>query len=164
VKVLDLQCAAGHTFEGWFGSEANFRDQLQRELVSCPLCGDAHITKLLSAPRLNLGSLRAGRQSGAGDPAASAPSPTADMVDAAAGEPARKLAQMKAAWWRAAREAVQSSEDVGDRFAEEARRIHHGDAEERGIRGRATGDEVRELMEEGVGILPLPDALKETLQ
>jgi len=71
---------------------------------------------------------------------------------------------MRAAWWQAAREAVKKTEDVGARFAEEARRIHHGDAEDRGIRGQATGEEVRQLVEEGVPILPLPGALKETLQ
>ena len=74
------------------------------------------------------------------------------------------MVEMRAAWWRAAREAVKNTEDVGPRFAEEALRIHHGEAEDRAIRGQASGQEVRQLVEEGVSILPLPDALKETLQ
>ena len=56
MKVFDLRCAQGHGFEGWFGSEEDFQSQLSRGLVTCPLCGDAHVDKLPSAPRLNLGA------------------------------------------------------------------------------------------------------------
>ncbi len=59
MKVLDLQCAHGHAFEGWFSSENDFQDQLARQLLECPLCGDGTITKLPSAPRLNLGAASA---------------------------------------------------------------------------------------------------------
>ena len=163
MKVLDLQCTGQHAFEGWFGSEDDFRQQLDRGLVACPVCGDIRITKMLSAPRLNLGTHR-GTGDAAGRDAAESPPPAPGAIAAVAGSDAHKLAAMRAAWWRAAREAVSRAEDVGDRFADEARRIHHGEAEERGIRGRATGDEVRALVEEGVPILPLPDALKQTLQ
>jgi hypothetical protein len=158
MKVLDLQCAGGHAFEGWFGSEDDFRSQLERGLVECPMCGDHQITKMLSAPRLNLGHGKppttAAGEKPATPEAGSAPGPDASP----------EMAQMRAAWWRAAREAVKNTEDVGSRFAEEARRIHHGEAEDRAIRGQASGKEVRQLVEEGVSILPLPDALKETLQ
>lgn len=158
MKVLDLHCGGGHAFEGWFGSEDDFQSQLGRGLVECPMCGDHQITKMLSAPRLNLGHSRAEMKSDSrpeGSPSTGTPVAPVESPE---------LRRMRSDWWQAAREAVKNTEDVGTRFAEEARRIHHGDAEDRGIRGQASGEEVRQLVEEGVPILALPDALKETLQ
>jgi hypothetical protein len=146
MKVLDLQCSQQHSFEGWFGSEAEFQDQLARGLVECPLCGDAAVTKLLSAPRLNLGS---GKE----------PAARADVV-------AAPDATIQAAWMQMVRLVLANTEDVGQRFPEEARRMHYGETEERGIRGQASPDETQALLEEGIGVLPLPipKALKEPLQ
>lgn len=145
MKVLDLQCAQQHTFEGWFGSEAEFQDQLGRGLVECPVCGDPVVTKMLSAPRLNLGS---GRQPQRHDVVA-APDPS-----------------MQAAYMKMVRHVLANTEDVGTRFPEEARRMHYGETEERGIRGQASPDETSALLEEGIGVLPLaiPKGLKEPLQ
>lgn len=168
MKVLDLQCRQAHVFEGWFGSEHDFQDQRERGLVQCPLCGDHHIEKRLSAPRLNLGA-RAPRASAvssgvSGSPhvvPSAAPSLPQAPVDASVLPPA-----MQAAWLQLARKIVASTEDVGGRFAEEARRMHHGEVQERAIRGQATAEEAVELMEEGIAVmpLPLPAAAKETLQ
>ncbi len=148
MKVLDLQCPMDHVFEGWFASEDDFQAQLQRGLVECPVCGDTHITKKLSAPRLNLG---------ASPPAAS---PAADSgrrdVTNVPGAPAAPPAALQAAWMQAVRHVLANTEDVGERFAEEARKIHYGETEERGIRGQASREETLELMEEGIGVLPLP--------
>ena len=146
MKVLNLQCGHHHTFEGWFGSEGDFQDQLARGLVECPLCGDARVTKMLSAPRLNLG--------GRDDPAA-----RQDLV-------AAPDATMQAAWMKMVRHVMANTEDVGARFPEEARRMHYGETEERGIRGQASAQETQALVEEGIGVLPLPipKALKEPLQ
>lgn len=142
MKVLDLQCPASHVFEGWFASEDDFQGQLQRGLVECPVCGDKHITKKLSAPRLNLG---------AGEPEASpAPKPST------AGAPALTPADLQAAYLKAVRHVLANTEDVGERFAQEARKMHYGEAEERGIRGQASAQETMELLEEGIEILPLP--------
>ena len=148
MKVLDLQCRSGHVFEGWFASEDEFQGQRQRGLVQCPLCADGHIEKRLSAPRLNLGA--------AEEPAAAASAPPAAALPA----------PLQAAWLDLARRIVAHTEDVGTRFAEEARRMHHGEAEERAIRGQATADEAVQLLEEGIAVvpLPLPVAAKETLQ
>lgn len=168
MKVLDLQCRQAHVFEGWFGSEDDFQDQRQRGLVQCPLCGDAHIEKRLSAPRLNLGAREpaapAGSSSGSGSPhlvPSAPPSPSPAPVDASMLPPA-----LQAAWLQLARKIVASTEDVGGRFAEEARRMHHGEVQERAIRGQATAEEAVELLEEGIAVmpLPLPAAAKETLQ
>ena len=147
MKVLDLQCPQQHSFEGWFGSEADFQDQLESGLVECPLCGDVAVSKMLSAPRLNLGSLR--------DVAAQ----SQEVVAA----PDRT---MQAAWMKMVRHVMANTDDVGARFPEEARRMHYGETEERGIRGQASPDETQALLEEGIGVLPLPipKALKEPLQ
>lgn len=157
MKVLDLQCRQGHVFEGWFGSEDDFQSQKQRGLVQCPLCADGYIEKRLSAPRLNLG---------AREPVVPAiPSTTA----AANGSPLETSVlppALQAAWLKLARQVIASTEDVGSRFAQEARRMHHGEVGERAIRGQATPDEAVQLLEEGIAVmpLPLPAAAKETLQ
>jgi hypothetical protein len=149
MKVFNLACASSHLFEGWFGSDSDYLSQLERGLLECPVCGDRTISKLPSAPRLNLRSQQAGP--------AQAQAGSAVAVDPV---------QRQAALLRAMRELAASSEDVGERFAEEARRIHHGESEQRSIRGRASVADAVELMEEGIGVLPLPDlpAIKETLQ
>jgi hypothetical protein len=145
MKVLNLQCTHRHSFEGWFASEGDFQDQLGRGLVECPLCGDTGITKMLSAPRLNLGAARE--------------QPKQEVM-------AAPDATLQAAWMKMVRHVMASTEDVGERFAEEARRIHYGESQERGIRGQASVQETEALIEEGIGVLPLPipKALKEPLQ
>ncbi|GIX23810.1 MULTISPECIES: DUF1178 family protein [Caldimonas] len=144
MKVFDLRCGHGHGFEGWFASEEDFQSQLARGLLSCPLCGDATVEKLPSAPRLNLG---AGSQ-----PEASAPQeamPTPEQL-----------------WLRAVRHVLEHTEDVGERFAEEARRIHYGEVPSRGIRGQTTQEDAQALREEGIEVLtlPLPVGMKGPLQ
>ncbi|MDH4482432.1 MAG: DUF1178 family protein [Rhodoferax sp.] len=156
MRVLDLQCARGHAFEGWFASEDDFVAQNGRALVHCPLCGDAEVHKKLSAPRLNLRSSRSA-------PAEEAPTETAVALPSTA----RQASPEKwAAWLEMSRELVANTTDVGDRFADEARKIHYGDAPERAIRGQASAQETRELLEEGIAVLPLllPEAAKNTLQ
>lgn len=155
MKVLDLQCAHQHVFEGWFGSEDDFHQQLERGLVSCPLCGDQNVEKKLSAPRLNL--------SGAREPVA----PTRPQGLAVSNHPAQaELAELQARMLKAVREIMANSEDVGDRFAEQARAMHHGEMERRNIRGQTSAAVALELLEEGVDVMPLPmlPAVKETLQ
>jgi len=145
MKVLDLQCSASHVFEGWFGSEEDFRSQLERGLVECPVCGDIHVTKKLSAPRLNLGASEPAARATTGAP------PARQEVVAAA-----PAAELQAAYLRMVREVLAKTEDVGERFVEEARRMHYGETQERGIRGQATPDETKALLEEGIAVLPLP--------
>jgi hypothetical protein len=161
MKVLDLQCAQGHGFEGWFGSEEDFQSQQARTLVQCPLCGDATISKKLSAPRLSL--------SRASAPEARERSESSDRPEqseqalAVAGP---QDADMAKRWMEIGRHLMANTTDVGQRFAEEARKIHYGEAPERGIRGQTSAREARELIEEGIGVLPfaVPEALKGPLQ
>ena len=149
MKVLNLACSQQHLFEGWFESEDDFVAQCGRGLVECPVCGDASITKKLSAPRLNLGAAR---------PEAK---PAQDVALADQPEQAMHLA-----WMAMARRIVANTDDVGDKFAEEARRIHYGEAKERGIRGKASAAETEALIDEGIAVmpLPLPESLKGRLQ
>jgi hypothetical protein len=146
VKVLDLQCSQLHVFEGWFASEDDFQSQLTRGLVSCPLCGDSVVTKKLSAPRLNLST-----------------SATPQEVAAANHS---ELAQLQSALLTMARHVVANTTDVGDRFPEEARKMHYGETEHRNIRGQATPEETEALIDEGIAVmpLPLPESIKEPLQ
>ena len=150
MKVLDLQCAQGHAFEGWFASEEDFVSQCERAMVQCPLCGDAAVHKLLSAPRLNLASSRQ-------DKPGTAPEVTS--------QPEQDNA-LTAAWLEMGRRIVANTQDVGEHFAEEARKMHYGETDERAIRGQTTVEEARALVEEGIDILPvlLPQALKKPLQ
>jgi len=142
MKVLDLACTNSHTFEGWFASEDEFQGQLARGLVECPVCGDTELAKRLSAPRINLGAQPP-------KPPQHAQQPGRDVMTAA--DPA-----MQAKWLQMVRHIVANTEDVGERFAEEARRIHYGESEERSIRGEASPQETQSLLEEGIGVLPLP--------
>jgi len=158
MKVLDLQCAQGHGFEGWFGSEEDFQSQQARALVQCPLCGDASISKKLSAPRLNLS--RASASEASGQPERS------EEGDKALAVASPQDADMAKRWMEIGRHLMANTTDVGQSFAKEARKIHYGEAPERGIRGQTSAREARELMEEGIGVLPfaLPEALKGPLQ
>ena len=149
MKVLNLGCAHDHRFEGWFASDDDFQSQFERGLVECPLCGSKDIARLPTAPHLNVSKAR--------EPQA---------APAAAGTGGPVALTMQAAWLRAVRHVIEHSDDVGDRFAEEARRIHYGEADERAIRGQATPDEARALEEEGIEVMPLPvpPGLKGTVQ
>ena len=145
MKVLNLRCGQQHAYEGWFASEDDFVSQQGRGIVACPLCGDTAAVRLPSAPRLKVSR------------------------HAAPAEPQRGSSTemtLQSQWLRAVRQVIDSTEDVGERFPEEARRIHYGEVEERGIRGRATREDADALREEGIEVmsLPLPAAIKGPIQ
>jgi hypothetical protein len=145
MKVLDLACANDHRFEGWFASDDDEAAQRERGLIACPLCGDAEIRRLPSAPRLNLGAAPPAEKQAVALPAAD---------------------DLQAQWMRAVRHMLEHTEDVGERFADEARRIHYGEVARRGIRGQATRGDAEALRDEGIEVmsLPLPPALDGPLQ
>ncbi|MDH1178370.1 DUF1178 family protein [Achromobacter mucicolens] len=144
LKVFDLECDHSHIFEGWFGSHEDYDAQQARGLVTCPVCGSATITKRLSAPRLNVAHLHA---------------PAAQPLVPPGASDAEKMAALQAAVMRQVRALVRSTENVGPRFAEEARRIHEGDADDRPIRGIATVEEREALAEDGIEVMAVPDFL-----
>ena len=131
--ILNLKCASDHPFEGWFASTEAFDDQTRARLISCPLCADTAIARLPSAPRVK----RAGEK-----PASGMPAPLPDGMKVIA-------------------ELIARSENVAERFPEEARKIHYGEAAPRSIRGKASIEETRALLDEGIGIIPLPFPAKE---
>ncbi len=149
MKVLNLRCANGHGFEGWFASEDDFLDQNGRALIECPLCADRVITRTPSAPRLNLSGARA-------------LTPAEPSAAAAPAQPA----ELQAAWLAGLRQLMARTENVGERFAEEARRIHYGEVPQRGIRGQATAEEREALRDEGIETvaIPVPRALDGPVQ
>lgn len=151
MKVFDLICDAGHRFEGWFASAEQFASQRGTLAIRCPLCESSEVRREPSAPRLNFGS-----EEGEAPAAATAPPAPADSGNAA----------MVVAVLERLRRVITDTEDVGVRFAEEARRIHYAEVPERAIRGIATDQEQRELRDEGIETirLPIPRALTETLQ
>lgn len=155
MKVLDLQCRQGHSFEGWFGSQGDYDAQRVRGLVTCPLCNDSEITKMLSAPRLNLGHSSAPTSAQAEAVPSEASAATAAASTAPSAE-ANPVVQMQAALMHMVRHVMANTENVGTRFAEEARKIHYGERQERNIRGNATREETEALLDEGIEVMPLP--------
>ena len=138
-----LRCDESHAFEGWFSNSADYDAQAARGLLSCPVCGSADVSKALMAP-----AVRTGRSKDAASDAA-----RAKALAVARGEFEAKA--------RKVRDYVHANfEGVGERFPEEARKIHYGEAEDRPIYGQATPKEARDLAEEGVTVAPLidPDA------
>ena len=153
MKVLNLRCAHDHRFEAWFASEADFQSQMDGGLVECPLCGDKGVARLPSAPRLNV--------SGAREVRVAAPA-----AESGTGPATPEAVTMQAMWLKAVQHVMANTDDVGERFAEEARRIHYGETEERAIRGQATREDAQALREEGIEVmsLPVPLPAKERLQ
>ena len=144
--VFDLRCGPrGHVFEAWFGSSADYEAQKDRGLLSCPLCGAGEVEKAVMAPRV-------GAKGNRRPASASAPDAAPD-----AGEVKAMLAEMAALQ----KKLLENSCYVGDRFADEARAIHLGEADARAIHGRATRAEAESLAEEGIPIAPLPLPLPE---
>ncbi|HEY3800811.1 MAG TPA: DUF1178 family protein [Caulobacteraceae bacterium] len=130
-----LACAAGHEFEGWFGGSSDYDDQSARGLLQCPLCGAREVGKQIMAPRV------AGTRK--------------RHLDAPAAASPRQQMMMEA--MAKVRAHVEDTFDyVGDAFAKEARAIHEGASEERGIYGEATASEVKGLVEDGVPVAALP--------
>lgn len=170
MKVFNLRCGAHHTFEGWFASEEDYASQTERGLLECPLCGDKVIQKMPSAPRINLGA-KPSVPANTEPAQAQAERPTTSLTETAGatGNEApgsNELRALQAAYLQFARQVAQQTEDVGERFAEEARKIHYGESEERGIRGKTTSKEAEALLEEGISVMPLflPDGIEGPLQ
>jgi hypothetical protein len=160
--VFNLSCSENHSFDGWFRSSADFDSQLRMGLVECPVCGDANITKQLSAPRINVGAAATANPAAVADNNAipgltgTQPVPAATMIP---GLQQHMLAQFK-------KYVVTHTENVGNRFAETARRMHYGEEEHRGIRGHVSPDDAQALHDEGIDTMSLPPGvlLDESLQ
>ena len=138
--VYNLGCSNDHRFEGWFASGDAFDEQQRKNLVRCPMCDEQHVERLPSA-RVRVPK---------GEAPVDAPKPP-DAQAAVAGMPADLLAKL--------REVVRKTEDVGERFPEEARKIHYNESPQRAIRGRATKEDAEALKDEGIEFQTLPPYL-----
>ncbi|MDB5810863.1 MAG: hypothetical protein JWN94_2985 [Betaproteobacteria bacterium] len=140
--VFDLTCGNDHSFEGWFASAADFDRQQQATQLNCPLCGNTTVHKGLQAPYVNTGSAPQAPQRGKPAPKSAAA--------------AAQYTNIGAEVTRLIEHLIASTEDVGNEFPEEARKIHYQEAPERHIRGNASREEVEELRDEGIEVVAVP--------
>ena len=132
--VFELICPDRHRFEGWFASSEDFESQKSHGLLSCPVCSDSSIEKLLTAKIGKPEAEPAGEKADPTPALAAVPGNLSELIDY----------------------VLLNTENVGEDFAAEARRIHYKEVARRNIRGLATGEETRELLEEGIAVMPLP--------
>jgi hypothetical protein len=144
-----LRCERGHAFESWFQSSSAYEAQEKRKLVNCPVCGSPKVERAIMAPQI---VSKKGRESAAPAPAAATEvtTPTSTpLLMAQERELRAKLRELRD-------HIVKNADNVGERFPNEARKMHYGDIEHRPIYGEASPDEARSLIEEGVEVSPLP--------
>ena len=135
----DLICVEGHEFDGWFSSSATFDEQSRKGLVSCIHCGSSRVQKQLMTPGIPVRSNR-----------------KADVVPVVSGTSDPRQQRVRTLMRELRKAVEENAEYVGERFADEARRIHYEEAEKRGIYGETTTDDAKALIEEGIEIHPLP--------
>jgi hypothetical protein len=149
----NLRCEKGHAFESWFQSSSAYESQEKRKLVSCPICGSVKVERAIMAPQI---VSKRGRK----DRDESAPVPVAATTDVTAAGPTPLLMAQERELRAKLRELrdhiVKNADNVGERFPNEARKMHYGDIEHRPIYGEASPEEARSLVEEGVEVSPLP--------
>jgi len=145
-----LQCERGHAFESWFQNSSAYESQVKRKLVSCPACGSAKVEKAIMAPRI------VGKK--AAESPENPPAAPADVVAAPASTPLlmAQERELRAKLKELRDHIVKSADNVGERFPNEARKMHYGDIEHRPTYGEASPDEARALIDEGVEVTPLP--------
>ncbi|MCK1740267.1 DUF1178 family protein [Bradyrhizobium sp. 139] len=148
-----LRCDRAHAFESWFQSSSAYESQVKRKLVTCPICGSAKVDKAIMAPRI-VGKKGRG-------PATPPPEPTTTAAPeaAASGPTSLMMAQEKELRTKLKElrdHIVKNADNVGERFANEARAMHYGDKEHRPIYGEASPDEAKSLIDEGIEVSPLP--------
>ena len=161
MKVYNLACPLDHRFEGWFASEEDCLAQQDKGMLACPVCDSTEITRMPSAPHIG--------KSSSTDLTVSKPQSenlSGGVVALTGSDHSHLEAQVQAAFLKGMRELMGRSEDVGNSFADEARKIHYKESPERSIRGHTTFDEAEALREEGIDVLSMPmiPALKNTLQ
>ncbi len=161
MKVYNLACPLDHRFEGWFASEEDCLAQQDKGMLACPVCDSTDITRMPSAP--HIGKLSSAELA---IPKVESENLSGGVVALTGSDHSQLEAQVQAAFLRGMRELMGRSEDVGDSFADEARKIHYKESPERSIRGQTTLDEAEALREEGIDVLSMPmiPALKNTLQ
>ncbi len=146
-----LRCERGHAFESWFQSSSAYETQEKRKLVNCPVCGSAKVERAIMAPRI---VSKKARDSAV--PAPAAPTPTDVTTPTSTPLLMAQERELRAKLRELRDHIVKNADNVGERFPNEARKMHYGDIEHRPIYGEASPDEARALIEEGVEVSPLP--------
>ncbi|WP_298258439.1 DUF1178 family protein [Bradyrhizobium sp.] len=156
----NLRCKKGHAFESWFQSSSAYETQEKRKLVNCPLCGSTDVERAIMAPRI---ARKKGREQAPAveqvpAPAASVPATPAEVIPPSPSTPLlmTQEREMRAKLKELRDHIVKNADNVGERFPNEARKMHYGDIEHRPIYGEASPDEAKALIEEGVEVMPLP--------
>ena len=149
-----LACDKGHVFESWFQNSAAYDTQVKAALITCPVCNSAKVEKTLMAP----GVVGAKKRAGAPPASPSLPRPAADTADTAT--PVAMMSPQEQEFRKKLKELrdhlTKNADYVGQKFPEEARKMHYGDIEHRSIYGEASPDQAKELHEEGIEFHPLP--------
>ena len=150
----NLRCKKGHAFESWFQSSSAYEAQEKRELVSCPICGSTKVERAIMAPRI---ASKKGRDNTASE-SLPVPAPAAEVIPPSSPTPLLMAqdAELRAKLRELRDHIVKNADNVGERFPNEARKMHYGDIEHRPIYGEASPEEARSLIEEGVEVSPLP--------
>lgn len=154
--VYDLKCEAGHTFEAWFKSSGEFKTQARLGEIECPACGSARVGKALTAPNVGAKGNRRG---------ARAAHPRGEQAEGAnrlgyGRIPPKLRHELDHVLGKIRRHVEETCEYVGEDFPDEARKIHYGEADERGIYGEASVEESLDLLDEGIDVIPLPGPAK----
>jgi len=152
----NLRCKQGHAFESWFQSSSAYESQEKRKLVSCPICGSTAVERAIMAPRI---ARKKGRDSTSAEPlpAPATPPPAAEVIPPSSTPLLMTQERELRAKLKELREhIVKNADNVGERFPNEARKMHYGDIEHRPIYGEASPDEAKALIDEGVEVMPLP--------
>ena len=147
----NLRCERGHAFESWFQSSAAYESQEKCKLVNCPVCGSAKVERAIMAPQIVSKKRR-----DKAEPVAAAPADTAATASTPTPLLMAQERELRAKLKELRDHSVKNADNVGERFPNEARKMHYGDIEHRPIYGEASPDEARALIEEGVEVSPLP--------
>jgi hypothetical protein len=152
----NLRCKKGHAFESWFQSSSAYELQERRKLVNCPVCGSSDVERAIMAPQI---VSKRGRDTAPAEPApAASPAPATEVSPPSASTPLlmTQERELRAKLKELRDHIVSNADNVGERFPNEARKMHYGDIEHRPIYGEASPDEARALIDEGVEVMPLP--------
>jgi hypothetical protein len=150
----NLRCKKGHAFESWFQSSSAYETQEKRKLVSCPVCGSTKVERAIMAPQI---VSKKSRDTTASEPLP-VPVPAAEVIPPSSPTPLlmAQEAELRTKLKELRDHIVKNADNVGEKFPNEARKMHYGDIEHRPIYGEASPDEAKALIDEGVEVMPLP--------
>jgi hypothetical protein len=151
-----LRCSKGHEFESWFKDSKTYERQEKKSLIGCAVCGESKVARAPMAPRLGKGAKKVEVEKPAADAPATPPAPTPEQQQQMAALARHMPKELREALIKVRTEVEKNCEHVGDKFAEEARKIHYGESDKRGIYGETSDEEAEALADEGIEFGRLP--------